>query len=204
MAGLTLVTPPAIEPFTLAAAKSHLRITSADTTDDDYIEDELIQAARERCETVTNRQLITATWDYKLDGFPASGVIVMPKPPLLTVTSVSYVDSNGASQTFSSTLYTVRVYAGPKAQRGTVALNYGQVWPVTRDQLDAVTIRFTCGYGATAASVPRRLVMAMKLDMGTLYANREDIVVGTIVTEMPGSASAHAEYLKFKSWPTEC
>ena len=28
-------------------------------------------------------------------------------------------------------------------------------------------------------------------------------VVGSNVTELPGSLSAHHEYLKFKSWPTE-
>ena len=57
----------AIEPITLAEAKAHLRVTF--TEDDNDIAMRLI-AAREKCESHTNRSFLTTTWQQTLDGFP--------------------------------------------------------------------------------------------------------------------------------------
>ncbi len=55
----------------------------------------------------------------------------------------------------------------------------GLWWPVTRSQLDAVVVRFQCGYGAAGSQVPQLLRRAVLLTAGDLYENRE----GTVVTE---------------------
>jgi uncharacterized phiE125 gp8 family phage protein len=199
---LSLVTPPAIEPITLAEAKVHLQIGTGVTDEDDYIEDTLIPSSRERGEQATLRQWITGTWDYKLRRFPCGAVIVLPRAPLLTVTSITYVDQNGTSQTLASSNYTVRPYVGPKAPRGHVELGFGLTWPTTRDQLDAVTVRFTAGYGATAVSVPSRLRRAMLTDIGSMYyAGRQDQVIGRITSELARPATAHGIYWDFRSHP---
>lgn len=180
----------------------HLQISSAVTDEDDYIEDILIPAGRERGESATNRQWITATWDLKLRSFPMGTTIRMPKPPLLTVSSITYVDSNGTTQTLASSRYSVRTYAGPKAQNGFVELAYGDVWPTTRAQEDAVTIRFTCGYGATAASVPTQLRRALLVDIASMYEpGRKDLVVGSISQQHAFNATVHGIYWGFRSHP---
>lgn len=118
-------------------------------------------AAREYGETFTHRQFITATWDDKRPGFPCADVIELPLAPLVSVTSVSYVDTNGVTQTWSASLYTVDAPVGPKARFGRIVPNYGQVFPSTRDVVNAVTIRFVAGYGA-ASAVPTLVKACLK------------------------------------------
>jgi uncharacterized phiE125 gp8 family phage protein len=162
---LSLVTPPAVEPVTLAEAKLQMRLG---LTDDDALITELIVAAREYVETFTHRALIAQTWDDKREGFPGYGgqAIWLPKPPLLltpTAPVITYVDPNGVTQTWSSSLYTVDAPTGPKARAACVVPNYGEYFPLTRAVVNAVTIRFTAGYGALATTVPSSLKAATKL-----------------------------------------
>ena len=74
---LALVTGPAELPITTAEAKSHLVVDHAD--DDDLI-DAMIGGALKLAETRTNRQLVSATYDYKLARF--ADLIQLPRPPL--------------------------------------------------------------------------------------------------------------------------
>lgn len=172
---LTLVTKPTEEPVTLDEAKAHLRVES---TAEDALIQALIAAAREYAESVTGRQLVTATWDLKLDAFPADGAAIeLPKAPLRSITSVTYVDTAGATQTWASGKYVVDAPSGPEALPGRLAPAYGESYPATRDTLNAVTIRFEAGYG-TAADVPQAIKQAMLLHIGHLYENRQSVVVG--------------------------
>lgn len=179
--GLVVVTPPASEPLTLAEARLHLR---EDFGDDDHIES-LIVAARQYCETYTNRAFITTTFRLTLDAFPCGDVIELPRPNLLTVTSIQYVDENGDTQTFSSSDYSVDTGSLP----GRIVLGYAESWPTTRCQRNAVTVNYTAGYGATATSVPDTIKSAMRLVLGDLWENREGKITGTIATENPTVAA---------------
>lgn len=176
--GRSQTVAPATEPLSLADAKLHLRVVSDD--DDDLIT-ALIQGAREYVETFLRRQLVTATWAMTLDEFPDSdGDITLPLPPLASVTSIAYVDGDGDDQTLDSANYTVHTNCEP----GKITLAYGESWPSTRDQPDAVTVTFVAGYGA-AAAVPAGIVAAIKLVLGDLYENREAAVLGTIRSDNP-------------------
>lgn len=130
-------------------------------------------AARDRCELATGRALLTQTWELVLDAFPAASCIELPKPPLQSVTSITYSDTAGDSQTLAASEYVVTTPAGPRAARGRIGLAFGSQWPSTRGEIGDVVIRFVCGYGDAAANVPELLVSAMLLDGGTLYENRE-------------------------------
>lgn len=176
---LTLVTAPATEPVTLAEAKSHLRVT---TTDDDVLITALIVAARESAESAMGRALITQTWDMTIDGFPP--VIDVPLPPLQSVTSINYVDENGDSQTLATTEYTVDIKSSP----GRLVESYGKTWPTTRDVINAVTVRFVAGYGASA-SVPQAIKQGMLMHIGHMYANRESVLVGIQAQDMPQASA---------------
>jgi uncharacterized phiE125 gp8 family phage protein len=147
---LSQVTAPALEPVTLAETKTHLRV-------DDFSEDELIDslrvAAREFVENFTSRKLITQTWDLKLDAFP----VRVPRVAVCAgdVGHVDHLlDTAGVSQTWSSANYTVDAPSGPFAMPGRITPAYGVVWPSTQNVINAVTVRFVVGYGATPWTVP--------------------------------------------------
>lgn len=178
---LTLVTGPAVEPLSVATARLALKI---DTTVDDPLIDKWIGAARDYVETFTGRKLISQTWDLQLDGFPSCDVIVLPFPPVTSVTSVTYVDTAGSSQTWDSANYTKDLPAGDQASHARITPAYGVVWPSTRDVINAVTVRFICGYSAPA-QVPEGLQSALLQFVGNRYYHREAVVVGTSAQEVP-------------------
>lgn len=97
---LFLVMAPSIEPVSLAEAKAHLRV---EVNDENSLIQTLITAARQYVETATRRALLQQTWDDKLDAFPC-GAIVLPLSPVTSVTSITYLDTAGVSQTWSSSL----------------------------------------------------------------------------------------------------
>lgn len=171
------------ETFTLniAAANLGADAPTTNTTVDPQITGKII-GARERCEIATQRALITQQWEFLIDEFPREGYIEIPKPPLISIDAIHYVDTSGNLQLWDNpaapTLYLVQIPAGPRARRGRVALPFAGIWPITQRRIGAVQISFTCGYGATGANVPALLKEAMLLDIGTLYSNREGIVLG--------------------------
>lgn len=186
---------PTVEPITLDEAKLHLRV---DDPSEDALIESLITAAREQAEEFTRRQLCTATWRMKLDWFPCDpnefgrSEIVLPKPPLQSVTSITYVDADGATQTLSSSLYTVDTSSEPAR----LVPAYGEVWPTPRSQADSVTVTFVAGYGA-ASAVPASVKAAMKLLIGHLYENRQSVVTGTITASLPVTESLLNPYRIF-------
>ena len=92
---LTCTSGPAAEPLTTAEAKAHLRVET-DFTADDTLIDAMVTSARTYVEQYTGRQLITATWVLRMDAFPA--VIEVPRPNLLTVTSVVYQNGSNVAR----------------------------------------------------------------------------------------------------------
>lgn len=200
---LSLVTPPSGEPISLEEARQQVRREDVvDYDDDAFMVGILIPAARSRAEKETGRQFLEATWDLRLDRFPCGtyDAIEVPKSPLLTVTGITYVDTDGVTQTWSSSKYVVDAPAGPTAKRGRISLAYGESWPSTRYQPNAVTVRFTAGYGDQGADVPPRLRQAMLLDIGTMFEHREDIVVGQGYAIAPFPIGVEQIYRSFRSY----
>lgn len=165
---LTLVTAPVEDPVTLAEAKAHLRVTSAD---EDALIGALIDAATayiDGRDGVLGRALVTQTWDYKIDYFPL-GAIKLPLPPLQSVTSIKYLGGDGVEQTLAAGEYRVL----SSAWFPLVDLEYGKSWPTTRRVRRAVTVRIVVGYGA-ASAVPQSIKAALLLLIGHLYEHREE------------------------------
>lgn len=187
---LSLVTSPDDEPVTVEDAKIHVKV---DTDDEDALIASLVQAAREYCEVFTGRKCLRQTWDLKLDDFPCNGFAMeLPFPPVSSVTSVSYVDADGVTQTWAAgaTGYTTDLPVGPQASHARVFPSYGVWYPATRSQPNAVTVRFVCGYGTDAATVPAGFVAAIKLLLGHWYLNRESVVIGTVSTSVQTTVDA--------------
>lgn len=183
---VSLVTGPAAEPVTLEEAKLHLRV-ELDFPNDDALIRAFITAAREAIENETGRTLVTSSWRGTLDSFPCSDWIDVPKPPLQSVSSITYVDNAGAVQTWASSKYLVDTPTGATSQRGRIGLAFGETWPVTQAQLNAVTIDFVAGYGA-ASVVPSAIKAALLLYVGALYEHREEQVAGVTVVQLPVGA----------------
>jgi len=164
---------------TAAEFKTHARIYH--TQDDAYIAT-LILSATQVIEAETRRALINRSFAYQLEGFPADGEIILPRSPLSSVTSVTYTDAAGATQTLSASLYHVYSVNGV----GRVVLKSTESWPATvgTGALD-VTVNFVAGYGATAASVPVALDHAVLLQATHMYENRTSVNIGNIVNEIP-------------------
>lgn len=170
-----LVTPPTVEPLSLAEAKEHLRIEHS--VDDGFI-NTLIIAAREYTEKVLWRALINQTWEIVLCAFPVFDYITLPKGPLQSVTSVQYLDVNGTLQTLSASVYEVDT----KSKYGRVLLKYQQSWPSYLSRWNAVTVTYVVGFGADADNVPVTIKHALKLLISQMYEHRVPEVTGTIIS----------------------
>ena len=182
---LKVVTAPTVEPVSLAEAKLQCRLDD-DLVADDALLSSLIVAAREHCENETNRAFINTTFDMKMDGFPCGSEIILPRAPASSVTSITYLDGDGTSQTWTASEYAVDINTEP----GRVTLAYGYSWPSTRAIENAVTVRYVAGYGAAASSVPDSIKCAMKLIIEHLYRNRSLSVIGTISGTLPLSVES--------------
>lgn len=146
--------------------KAHARIYHSE--DDAYIAT-LILSATQVIEHETRRALINRSFTLQLEGFPADGEIILPRSPLSTVSSVTYTDAAGATQTLSASDYNTYSVNGV----GRVVLKSTASWPTTQGNgaLD-VSVTFTAGYGASSASVPAALRHAVLLQATHMYDNR--------------------------------
>lgn len=182
--GLKLITDVTEEPVTLAEVKLHLRI---DQTADDTILTSYIVAARKHAEAFLNHQLCSATWDLYMDSFHdcnyvEDDIIKVPLPPLQSVTSITYVDTGGASVVLDASKYITDINERP----GRIAEAWGEVWPATREIINAVIVRFVAGFGA-ATAVPEDIKVAIKELVGHIYEHPEASYVGGEVRSVPMS-----------------
>lgn len=140
-----------------------------------------IESVRREAENLMGRALITQTWRLKMDTFPASGEIVFPKPPLQSIDSVKYIDTDGVLQTMDSDEYVVDT----SGELGRLYLDWQESWPSIRLEPNAVRVEFVAGYGDARSDVPAQFRSWMLIRVGDHYANREGTVTGTIATRLP-------------------
>lgn len=156
MAGLKVITPPAIEPVTWQEVALQLRYDDPDPDIQAQIE-ALISTAREWCEGYQNRAYITQTLEFALDNWPCGNEIGLPRPLLQSVIQVEYIN-DGASETLDADLYTVDDY-GFVAR---VVLNPGVSWPIASlPGANGVRVRYVAGFGDAATDVPQRIRQAI-------------------------------------------
>lgn len=176
--------PNASDPLvTLAEAKTHLNVQHDD--DDAFIQS-LISSATKNIDGGDGwlgRALVTQEWEMRLDGFLSE--IRIPLPPLISIDSVKYIDTDGAEQTLAGSAYeTVTGGAWCSYLRPV----YGTVWPAVRCERGAVRIAFTAGYG-DAADVPEPIKHAVKLMAAHWYRQRETVAIDQHY-EVPLAANA--------------
>ena len=152
---LSRVTAPTVLPLHLNEVKARLHIEPTDNNEDA----DIMASLRSAVEDIDGRDgwlgraLCTQTWDYILDRFPGSarfnqyGSIFLPLPPMQSVTSISYTDTAGDNQTLAASKY--KVSGANDSAPARIAPAFSESWPTTRDEPDAVTVRFVAGYTGT-------------------------------------------------------
>lgn len=198
-----IYTAPATEPLSLAEAKAHLRVT--DTGEDGFILS-CLKAAREQVEHDTRRGLITQTRQLYLDRFPSGCdepshvigpeyAILIPRPPLVSISSITYIAADGTSTVLAADQYQVDIRNEP----GRVKPAYGCSWPSTREVYNAVTVQYVCGW--SALTLPTTVKHLLRLWLGHFFENREPVVIGTIVNDLPFAMKALTGRLEWGSYP---
>ncbi len=174
---LSLVTAPTLDPVSLAEARAQCKL---DIPDEDALIAGYLLAAREHVETETHRALITQTWDLTLDEWPEQ--IVLPRPPVQSVTAITYLDSAGTLQTLNPSQYRLlKLATGEWA----VCRAYGVVWPAVQSIEACITVRFVCGYGSAPGSIPEALRQAILLLVEHWHKNRSAVSEKGTEREIP-------------------
>jgi uncharacterized phiE125 gp8 family phage protein len=161
--GLQLVAAPA-PVLSIGDAKAHCLI---DGSVDDASVAQWIAAATRKVEYDTERALLVQTWRLVLDRFPSwRGAIDLPRPPVLSVTSIIYYDSSNTSATLDVGNY----INDPATNR--IGLTPTGSWPTDLRSFAPIQILFTCG-AAAVEDVPDNLLHAVRLAVAWFSENRE-------------------------------
>lgn len=158
---------PATEPVTLEELKTFCRIDGStfDTMLTGYI-----TACRQAVERLTGRNMINRAVTLYFDEFPAGfAPLYLPRPPVQSVTSITYIDPDGTSTVMPGTDY--RADLASVTARIAPALD--AEWPSTAAVINAVAVVYVSGYGTTAASVPAALKECIKSLAADLFEHPE-------------------------------
>lgn len=139
-----LTLPPTKLPVSIEQARANMRI------DGDYMDSFLtlwLAGITATMEHEIGQCFIRQTWEVRLDAFPAS--IDLPHP-VLSVTSVAYLDVDGAKQTLVPEAYKLV----PERYKTSLVPARGAAWPATSPEPHAVIVTVECGYGDTSDKVP--------------------------------------------------
>jgi uncharacterized phiE125 gp8 family phage protein len=164
---LRLITAPASEPVAVATVKAFLRV---DDSNEDALITSLAKAAREKGEELARRAFITQTWEQTIDCWPVDLRLKLYRPPLISVSSVKYLDSDNVEHTFTDYVVDTRNEPG--------VIIFNSVPGAALLESGAITVRFIAGFGADTA-VPERIKNLILALTARWYENRESHDVPT-------------------------
>lgn len=171
------VPAPSAEPVTLTQAKAHLRV---DHSDDDAVITGLIKAARSHIEAACAVRFASrSSATFKCDFF--SDMARLPEAPVVSIGSISYTDTTGATQTLSTSVYELRSDGLDAA----VILKSGQSWPGI-EMGSRITVTAAIGY----ATPPDEISHAILMLVGHFYDSRSAVSVGETGSELPFAVNA--------------
>jgi len=186
MAGLTIVTDVASEPLTVSEVKDYIRV---DDNIDDTVITNMIKSARLWVENYTNRSLLNRTLKYSIDYIDEveqplwEGVRVgpdmtmrrrylqLPRPPVVSVSSVKYFSDDDTETVFASSKY----YVDNAREPARIVLRNGETWPTALRVANAIEVTYVSGYGANRTDVPEALIQGIMQTIAFYYENRGDV-----------------------------
>jgi len=163
-------TPTLDSVITVADLKEHLRV---DHSDEDTLITSLRAAAISWVEDYCNTRLGDVTAVGYLDFFYNAR---FPVGPVNSISSVTYTDANGDTQTLPAAKYWYDIKT--KSAR----ITFDNVPQLYDDTFHAVQINMNVGYAE--ADVPEPVLHAIRLLVGHLYENRQQ-VTRTKLNELP-------------------
>lgn len=175
-----------------------IRLTA--TTAEDDLLTALIPTARQQVEAITQRALITQTWDAYLDCFPEKDFFELPFGQLQSVvaSSFTYTDSDGTVTTMAAT---TDFLVDSSSEPGRIVLPYGMSWPSPSFYpVNPITLRFICGYGTTAASVPAGIRTAIKMMAEDMFNNRSAQIPGEGIAGIKENKTVMNLLYPFRLW----
>ena len=176
--------------LTTAEAKTHLKV---DTSADDTYIDNLISAATESAQIFTNRYFINTTLNQFGDTW--NDLATLFKSKVSSVVHIKYYDNDNTQQTLATSVYQKDL----EHQPARIGLKPNQSFPNLADRINAVECQYIVGYGSASSDVPEGIRQAVLLTVGNWYENRQNVVVGHSVNELPKSAQYLLEQFKIQT-----
>lgn len=150
---------PESEPVSAADAKLHLQVEYS--ADDTYI-GQCIASARSHVEALTGTRLVSQTVVLRTDTW--ADLQRLPVGPIVSISSITYTDVEGASQTLSTNVYEARLF-GLEPE---IVLKHNQAWPTIR-QGSLIIVTAIAGY----ATLDPAILHALRILIADFYAQRE-------------------------------
>lgn len=149
-----------------------------------------IMAATDEAEQYLGAPIMARTFDLVLPAFPANDDcgIDLRNVPIRSITSITYYDGDGVSQTFAAENYYL-LSAGPFPAVHLVPFG---TWPDTQERRNAVTVRYVAGYAAKPSAVPAAIREAVILRAATRYAVSEESGTGTVAWKIDDTLAFEA------------
>jgi len=180
---LTRTVDPAEPPISLKEAKQYCRV---DHDDENSLIESLIAAAVDYLDGpsgILGRAIIDQTWLLELDAWPSR--LALPIEPVSSVT-VQYLDESGTETDVPENQMVI--IDAPSARTVLEWVEGFQV-PELSDTRYPVKITLTAGFGAAAKELDG-IKVAIKMMVGHWYENRETVVLGVSVAELPMAVNA--------------
>jgi uncharacterized phiE125 gp8 family phage protein len=183
---LKVITPPSAV-LTLEQLRRHCKIdppASANEADTDL--SAALAAAHAFAQHYAGISIGSQTLELALDEFPIGG-IQLPQGPVTSITSVTYLDMAGNTQTVSSGAYNLDDYSNPPWLLPAA----GSSWPETYEAANAVKVRYVAG----AATIDGAVAQALRLLTGLYFDNRNAADKGQMF-EVPFGVKALLDTVK--------
>jgi uncharacterized phiE125 gp8 family phage protein len=175
-----LLIPPSAEPWSVAEAKTFLRVEHGD---DDAVIAALIAAARGHVEALSRRALLVQRWRVVLDAWPDNGRLDPRIGPLRSVIAARTFDAANNAHSIDVATLVVDAAANIIASRCWAMPQPGRLTA-------GIELDVELGYGALAADVPDALRHAIRMLVAHWYENRGLAAIGGNVAMLPAGVGA--------------
>ena len=183
-----LTTAATTLPLSLGEIKDYLGVEDSDEDEDPSLMGAL-RTATLAVERYMRRTLVTTTWTLWMDRFPGKALpwwdgvrqgadteltdltesINIPRPPLISITSIKAYKQDGTTTTVTASDYIVDLASEPAR----VALKVAKSWPTDALRaINGVEVIFIAGYGPVGSDVPEDIRRALLIIIGDLHENR--------------------------------
>ena len=154
------------EIVTLTEAKNYTRV---DVSTDDDIITSMIKSAREKCEAIINRDIVSKTRSVFMSNLNSSGEYILPYAPITSIQSVETQASDGTLTTISYESYGLD----------------DKYIELSASSNKNIKIAYT-----TTGMTNDDLKLAIKQLVATYYDNRSDFETGISINEIPSNVKS--------------